>query len=215
MDTAPDTESTSRGTRKDRRWWRFLVHKSQRRYALWLGLVLFVYSIMIFGFAFFAPYVIPAMTLMSSVPLADRANAAAQFLVLSQTVVPAIVVLVLGGTFFSVYLTKRLAGPLYRLEQIANELRQGNLALRVKFRAGDQLDGLGESMNEALLNLNRAFVEIRGREASGRAALSRVLTEMRSDPSANPQRLEQVELAVKEGEGIGEVIKRFRLLDAS
>ncbi len=214
MKATTDTESTKQGTRADRRALRIFVHKSQRRYALWLGLILFFYSIVIFGFAFFAPYVIPAITLISAVPLAERANAAAQFLVLSQTVVPAIVVLVLGATLFSVYLTKRLAGPLYRLEQIAKELRQGNLALRVKFREGDQLDELAASLNEALTNLNRAFVEIRGREASGRTALRRVVNEMRAGSSVSPEKLDQMELAMKEGEGIDDVIKRFRLSDA-
>lgn len=51
------------------------------------------------------------------------------------------------------YLTHRLAGPLYGLEQTAKELVGGNLSLRIRLRKGDQLQELAEVANEALENL--------------------------------------------------------------
>ena len=81
----------------------------------------------------------PAIKLISSGPLEEREIAATQFLVLGQTIWPAIVVLILACAAFSIYLTHRLAGPLYRLEQTAKELVGGNLSLRIRLRKGDQL----------------------------------------------------------------------------
>ena len=111
------------------------------------------------------------------------------------------------------YLTHRLAGPLYRLEQTAKELVGGNLSLRIRLRKGDQLQELAEVANEALDNLEQAFGEIRACEASSRGALRQVVDEMCVPPAANHGRLETLEKALKEGEQSNAALKRFRFSD--
>lgn len=90
---------------------------------------------------------------------------------------------------------------------------KGTLSLRVRLRKGDELRELAEMGNEALANLERALVEIRDLGASGGEAVRRVMDEMRAQPSANQGRLEQLELALKQVEQIGAVLKRFRFSD--
>ncbi len=83
----------------------------------------------------------------------------------------------------------------------------------IRLRKGDELRELAEVINQALVNLERAFVEVRDREAIERMTLRRVVDEMRTEPSANQGRLEQFELALKEGNRIDEIFKKFRFSD--
>src|SRR6266704_2886022 len=79
--------------------------------------------------------------------------------------------LVFGLAFvapFSIYVTHRLAGPLFRLEQTARELIRGNLALRIRLRKGDELHELAGLLNEVLDTLEQAFRGIRESEAQAR-----------------------------------------------
>ncbi|MDA2910473.1 hypothetical protein MYX04_06045 [Nitrospiraceae bacterium AH_259_D15_M11_P09] len=58
------------GSRSQRRG-QLSVYHFQKTYALWLGLVLFIYSVLLFGFAFAAPFVLPALKLVAPLPLEE------------------------------------------------------------------------------------------------------------------------------------------------
>jgi len=172
---------------------------------------MFFSALLVFGLAFLVPFIPPALKLASSLPLAERATAANQFLVLAQTIWPALVVLIPAAAVFSIYLTHRLAGPLFRFEQAARELIRGNLALRIRLRKGDDLHELAGLLNEVLETVEPAFREIRENEAHVREALSWVMDEMRKQPSANREVLKHLERALKGSERIDETLKRFQL----
>lgn len=190
---------------------RFYVHKTQRTYAIWFGLFMFFSSLLVFGLIFLVPFILPALKLVSPLPLAERARAANQFLVLAQTVLPALAVAISAAAVFSIYVTHRLAGPLFRFEQTARELIRGNLALRIRIRKRDELHELTGLLNEVLDSLEQAFREIRDSEAHAREALSWIMDEIRKQPSVNLEALNRLEIALKDGERIDEVLKRFQL----
>ncbi len=192
---------------------RFYVHKIQRTYAIWFGLFMFFSSLLVFGLAFLAPFIPPALKLVSQIPLEERARAANQFLILAQTVTvwPALAVLIPAAAVFSIYLTHRLAGPLFRLEQTARELIRGNLALRIRLRKGDELHELAGLLNEVLDKLEQAFRGIRESQTHVREVLSWIMDEMRKQPSVNREVLNRLEIALKGGERIDEILKRFQL----
>src|SRR5438309_11848334 len=135
---------------------RFYVHKIQRTYAIWFGLFMFFSALLVFGLAFLVRCVPPPLKLASSLPLAERATAANQFLVVAQTIWPALVVLIPAAAVLSIYLTHRLAGPLFRFEQAARELIRGNLALRIRLRKRDELHELAGLLNQ--VQIGRAHV---------------------------------------------------------
>src|SRR3989475_7960398 len=143
---------------------RFYVHKIQRTYAIKFGLFMFFSSILVFGLVFLVPFILPALKLVSQIPLEERARAANQLLVLAQTVWLALAVLIPAAAGFSIYLTHRLAGPLFRIEQTARELIRGNLALRIRLRKGDELHELAGLLNEVLDTLEQSFRGIRSEE---------------------------------------------------
>src|SRR2546427_2617708 len=121
---------------------RFYVHKIQRTYAIWLGLFMFFSALLVFGLVFFIPFILPAIKLASPLPLAERAIAANQFLILAQTVWPALALMIPAAAVFSVYLTHRLAGPIFRLGQTSRQLNWGNLGLWIRPRKNDELHEL-------------------------------------------------------------------------
>ena len=190
---------------------RFYVHKIQRTYAIRFGLFMFFSSILVFGLVFLVPFILPALKLVSQIPLEERARAANQLLVLAQTVWLALAVLIPAAAVFSIYLTHRLAGPLFRIEHTARELIRGNLALRIRLRKGDELHELAGLLNEVLDTLELSFRGIRESQTHVREVLSWIMDEMRKQPSVNREVLNRLEIALKGGERIDEILKRFQL----
>ncbi len=191
----------------------FSVYQFQKTYALWLGMVLFIYSVLLFGFAFAAPFVLPALKLVAPLPLEERALAARQLLALGQTLWPALVALILAAAVFSLYLTHRLAGPLSHLHQSTRELAQGNLTARIRLRKGDELQELAAVVNDALANLEQAFGEIRARGYARRAAVGQVVEELRAQPAASGEHLPHLEGALKGSEHLEDILQRFRFAE--
>ncbi len=207
------TDTPTPAPHPERRRARVYVYRFQKTYALWLALLLFIYSVVIFGLAFAAPYVLPALKLIQPLPLEERVLAARQFLVFGQTLWPAMAALIVAAAAFSLYLTHRLAGPLYRLHQSARELAQGNLTLRVRLRRGDELHELAHVANTALVNLDQAFGEIRAHGAHSQAAVGQAVEALRAQPGTNPECLADLEGALKEGEQLQAVLQRFRFAE--
>lgn len=159
MPTATMTTSSVSGERRDG----FFVHRVQKGYAAWIGLILFLYSALFFTLAFYGPYLKPILTLYGQGPLEERQAAAAELLMLSETVWVAVPVLFFGAVIFSLVLTRRVAGPLYRLDKAIQEWANGNLSWRMRFQTSDRLDDLAETANQALDNIEQSFVSIRRR----------------------------------------------------
>src|SRR3989442_12501803 len=190
---------------------RFYVHKIQRTYAIWLGLFIFFSSPLVVGLCFFPHFILPAIKLASPRPPAERAIAANQFLILAQTVWPALALMIPAAAVFSIYLTHRLAGPLFRFEQTARELIRGNLALRIRLRKRDELHELAGLLNEVFDMLEQAFRDIRDSEAHVREGLSWIMDQMKRQPSGNQEVVNRLKIALKGSERIGETLKRFQL----
>ncbi|MBI3357938.1 MAG: methyl-accepting chemotaxis protein [Nitrospirae bacterium] len=152
----------------------FFVHRVQKGYAAWIGLILFLYSALFFTLAFYGPHLRPMLTLYGGGSLEERQAAAAEMLMLSETVWVAVPVLFFGAVIFSLVLTRRVAGPLYRLDESIHMWSKGNLCWRMGFRASDRLDGLAETANHALENIEQAFAQIQQRTHAIQAALSKM-----------------------------------------
>ncbi len=195
-----------------RKWWRLYVHKIQKKYAIFAGLLVFSYCFLVLYLTFLGPYVAPSPLVVQEMSWSERLAYATQFLLQGKIASPAIIfILVPSAVLFSLYVTHRVAGPLYRLEQYAKELEQGNLALRIRLRKGDDLQEIAGTLNVALANIDQALVEIRDHEAPERKALQRCVESCRAQPLLDQELVEQLELAAKEAVHIDAVFKRFRL----
>ena len=123
-------------------------------------MLLFLYSALFFTLAFYGTHLKPMMVLYGSDSLEERQAAAAEMLMLSETVWVAIPILFFGSLIFSLVLTRRVAGPLYRLDESTRQWMRGNLRWRIQFRPSDRLDELAEAANQALANIEQSFAQI-------------------------------------------------------
>lgn len=152
----------------------FFLHRVQKGYAAWIGLILFLYSVLFFTLAFYGPHLKPMLTLYGGETLEERQAAAAEMLMLSETVWVAVPVLFFGAVIFSLVLTRRVAGPLCRLDDSIQKWARGNLSWRMEFRASDRLDELAETANHALENIEQSFVQIQLQNRAIRTALAKM-----------------------------------------
>jgi methyl-accepting chemotaxis protein len=190
---------------------RFYVHAIQKTYAIYLATYLFAYSLLVFGLSFFIPQFIRALKLYLPLPIEQRAVAATEFLAFAETMGPAVLALIVGSALFSIYLTHRLAGPLYRFERHAANLAQGDLSLRIRLRQGDELQELARMINETVERLDGTLADIRDRERTRQAGLTRMLQKLKRDGTPDVQSIQQLEVVLKEGEHISDLLQRFKL----
>ncbi|HWR57575.1 MAG TPA: methyl-accepting chemotaxis protein [Thermodesulfovibrionales bacterium] len=72
-----------------------------------------------------------------------------------------IVLLGLGISLVSLFLSHRIAGPLYRLERSVEELTKGNLSFNITLRRKDELKELAASLNEMIRVLSDQIRDIK------------------------------------------------------
>jgi methyl-accepting chemotaxis protein len=152
----------------------FFIHQIQKGYAIWIGLLLFLYSALFFTLAFYGAHLKPLLALYGSDSLEERQVASAEMLMLSETVWVAVPVLFFGSVIFSLIITRRIAGPLYRLDESIQQWGRGNLRWRIQFRPSDQLDELEGTTNQAFQNIEQSFAKIQHQTQSLLAALSKI-----------------------------------------
>lgn len=138
----------------------FFVHRIQKGYVAWIGLLLFLYSALFFTLAFYGAHLKPLLALYGGGSLEERQAAADEMLMLSETVWVAVPILFFGSVIFSLIMTRRVAGPLYRLEESMQHWARGDLRWRMRFRQSDRLDELAESANQAAENIEHAMASI-------------------------------------------------------
>ena len=194
---------------------RFYVHELQKTLAIWLGLALVSYSLLVFAVAFLIPFILPAIEGLPSVSVVEQAATALQVFALATTIWPALLFIVPVTACCSIFVTHRLMGPLGRIEGAAKELIRGNLALRIRLRKGDDLHELAGFMNEAVDNLVQAIQVIKESETSVRELLSGLVDEVQKRPSGNGEMLNRLNKALKDSQRIEQVLQKFQFATPS
>jgi len=121
----------------------FLNKELQAKYLVLSIACLLAYTLILLG-AIFAPYILP---MYSSAPFAEKAAAAETMLMLHTKAWPGIGLVVLLFGLGTVLLTHKIAGPIYVFQTIIKEWIRGNLAARVRLRAGDDLQEMKDDFN--------------------------------------------------------------------
>jgi methyl-accepting chemotaxis protein len=182
---------------------RFYVHSIQRKYALLTCLLLLAYTFVL-AVALFLP---PALKLGSGLPIEEQVLAATQFIALSDRLWPAILLSVPVFMLLSIWITHRLAGPVYRLEQSLKQIASGDLGLQVRFRAGDDLQELAVLVNQIIGQEGDALRTVQ----AVHQRLLQILGGVRSkslSPEQISQILEQIQVQIEEVEIL---LQKFKL----
>ena len=189
---------------------RFYAPEIQKKYRRLYGVFVFFYAILFFGLTVAAPLLWAGVRMLGSAP-PEYANR--EFIVLSENIWPAIPALICGAAFLSIFLTQRIGGPIYRLEQSAKELINGNLALRIHFRSYDKLDDLSSLLNKAITGLDDAIADVRKSGGELKGQLASALEALEQQPEADEQLVAKLKKAIDQEEKIEQSTKRFKLTD--
>ena len=131
----------------------FIEKRFQLKYSILTMLLLLAYSFL-FVIIIFAPYI---LTLYLDYPLVEKTEAARAILLLHAKVWPGIGIVILLFGIVSIYVSHKVAGPIYRLKKTLAEVTSGNLNVTVKLRKWDDLKDLADHVNILIEEL-RTFV---------------------------------------------------------
>ena len=122
----------------------YIEKKFQTKYIL-----LTIFLLLTYTFAFiiiiFSPYILTLS--LDFYSLSEKAEAARTLLLLHSKVWPGIGGIILLFGALSIFITHKIAGPLYRLKKSLAMIVEGNLDVKVKLRKGDDLKDLAEHFN--------------------------------------------------------------------
>jgi methyl-accepting chemotaxis protein len=92
----------------------------------------------------------------------------------------------------AIFLSHKIAGPIYRFEQSADEIAQGRLRHRVQIREGDEMRELQDKLNAMVESLQKMVAEDRAR----RDEVLKTLQTLIGDPAVPKEKLRQAEKVV-------------------
>lgn len=117
----------------------------------------------------------------------------------SDFLVPLLVISCLMGIIVSgvltiiitLFVSHRIAGPIYRLEKDIDEVDKGNLSLDIRVRSNDELKDLAKSLNRMVSNLRMAITE-----------LNKGLSAISTEPFSNKEK--------QQLENVKNILRRFK-----
>jgi methyl-accepting chemotaxis protein len=78
----------------------------------------------------------------------------------------------IGAVAVTLFVSHRIAGPLYRFRQVFKELSAGNFSHEVHLRQGDQLVSMGEDFNRMIVSVRARLFEVKSMVAGVKAEAS-------------------------------------------
>ncbi|MCX8093605.1 MAG: HAMP domain-containing protein [Candidatus Goldbacteria bacterium] len=75
------------------------------------------------------------------------------FISTSQILIIPVAILLVIFSMISILLSHKIAGPIYRVRKIAEELKKGNLNIQVRFRKDDELHNLADALNNMIFGI--------------------------------------------------------------
>lgn len=160
---------------------RFPIVNRSLQYRFLAVIIVYSFVIVLFLAVFlFIPDIIRLQD--ESLPFHERAAAADKMLTLHGRVWPAILLLICLVALHSFRFFHRLIGPLYRFRQVYEQVRKGDLNLRVKIRKKDYLHEDEAALNHMLETLSEKW---RNMQQTTENALSSLGTLEQAGANAN------------------------------
>jgi methyl-accepting chemotaxis protein len=132
----------------------FIDKQLQTKYIVLTILLLVIYTFLFVVILIF-PYIVP---LTLEAPLEEQAEAARMLLTLHKSIWPALGLVMLIMSSASIFITHKIAGPVYRFRKVLAEVSDGNLDISIKLRDKDDLKDLADDFNLVINDL-RGVVE--------------------------------------------------------
>ncbi|MFC1708737.1 HAMP domain-containing protein [Candidatus Omnitrophota bacterium] len=72
-----------------------------------------------------------------------------------------VVLVSIATVFVIMFLSHRIAGPLYKMEKSVKEIGEGNLNLKINLRSTDEITEMADRLNEMTRNIRERLTEIK------------------------------------------------------
>ncbi len=122
-----------------------------------------------------------------------------------------ILLLGLGISLVSLFLSHRIAGPVFRLEKTLEEMAKGNLSLRITLRRKDELKELATSMNGLMSSLSERIRDVRGRADTVEAEVLKIAERVKNETAGSGEIGEIASGAVRSIEDLKKALSFFKL----
>ena len=137
-----------------------LVDKEYQFGLAWRMLGVFLLFFFIGIILVFAPSV---YLLLTGVDIAELEPASLEFLILHHRIWPAVLFVIVGMFLYTLWLSHRIAGPIYRINFVLQTMLNGEYPNRVTLRQGDHFHPTAKLLEA----LSRQLAEKREREGGG------------------------------------------------
>lgn len=183
----------------------FIEKRLQTKYALLTVALLLVYTLL-FAVILFTPYI---FKLETGTTLEEKAAAAKLLLELHKSVWPALglVVAILGTV--SIFVTHRIAGPVYRFKRDLSEVCAGNLDISFRLRRRDDLKDLAESLNMVIAELRTCVRTLQEDQASRAACIAELEALVRDNKIDSEVGKDIIEVLQKSREQAAQAIEKY------
>ncbi|MFQ5992831.1 MAG: hypothetical protein ACE5NA_10395 [Nitrospiraceae bacterium] len=150
---------------------RVLVDTFQYR-LLGVNLLYFLTVLLVFAATLFVPLMVQLDS--GTLDWRQRQQVATEFLSLHTRVWPSLLVTFVLLTIHSVFVSHRIAGPLYQFRTLFKLIAQGNLSVRATIRKRDYLRKDAESINEMIAALETRITGIEEQYEEAHGALTKL-----------------------------------------
>lgn len=131
----------------------FIDKKLQTRYIVLMVVVLIVHTLIVLA-TVFSPYI---MMLSFDFPLDKRAEAAKAFLLLHSNAWPVIGAFIIFVGILTLFVTHRIAGPIFRLKRGIRDIADGRLNETIHLRSSDEFHDVAEELNALAARFRDSF----------------------------------------------------------
>lgn len=183
----------------------FIDKQLQTKYIILSILMLLVYTLL-FVIILIAPY---TFLLSPEAPPAEQTEAARTLLTLHKTIWPALGAVILIVSSLSIFITHKIAGPVYRIRKVLAEVYGGNLDIMIKLREKDDLKDLAEDLN-MVISEQRMFVKtLRGDHATISACISELEEKIKSNQISSETGRQLIEKMQASRENINQALGKY------
>ena len=185
---------------------RYFIEKPlQTKYIVLTILLLLIYTVLFVAILIF-PYIVP---LTFDAPLEEQAKAARMLLALHGSIWPALgtVIVILSST--SIFITHKMAGPVYRLKRTLAEVSNGNLDIIVRLRKNDDLKDLAKGLNLVIDDLRGTVETLQGNDETLSSWINELEDQILSNQISNLAGRELVEKMQASRENTAQVLGKY------
>jgi len=112
---------------------------------------------------------------------------------------------------FGIYLSHKIAGPIYRIEKFLSAMCAGDLTTRITLRKGDELIALADAINRLVGSLGSSLTIEKTHMENTLKELNDLRNEISSLPGKHPQVLKTIDRLDDEIRLIGKELDRYKV----